>query len=292
LGTLTLPMSRRVVVGLCIGLAAGLVRQRVLAQLGTPVASPASGEWTFTDDRGVVSTLAEMPQRIVAFSPIAGALWDLGIAPIGVFGPLSRAYGSPDPQVGNLDVTKVTWLGDWDGFDLEIALALQADLLVGLELPDVPDTLWYVPAELYPAVSSQMATAGFRPTPEKGVPWLFDRVEDLAVALGADLEAVPQVEARGAFDTAVADFRAAVAAKPGPRVLVVSADTESLYVANSEWFDDLAFFRSLGLDILKPQTEERWEILSWEEASRYQPDLYLVDARSGEVPPELAQIPT
>lgn len=131
-GTAMLPVTRRTVFGLAASLATGLASQGAAAQSGTPVAASAASLWSFTDDRGVTSTLAETPQRIVAFSP----------------------------------------------------------------------------------------------------------------------------------------------------------------VANPAWLGDLAFFRELRLDIIVPETEDRWQILSWEEAARYQPDLYLVDARSGEVPPELAQIPT
>ncbi|MCA9877760.1 MAG: ABC transporter substrate-binding protein [Thermomicrobiales bacterium] len=212
--------------------------------------------------------------------------------PVGGFGPFTKADGSPDPQVGNLDVAQTAWLGDWDGFDAEKLFALQPDLLVGLDLPDVPNTLWYIPEDLYPVISERVPTVGFRLAPEEGVTGLFGHIENLATALGADLTAAEQMAARDAFDVAVNDVREAVAEKPGLQALVVSADSDSMYVANPDWFGDIAFFRSLGLDIIAPDTTDRWQELGWEEAGRYQPDLYLVDARAGDLPPELADIAT
>lgn len=279
-------LTRRRVLAATAGLA--LTARPALGQSATPTASG----FTFTDDRGQTVTLPETPQRVVAFSPIAGALWDLGVRPVGVFGPLTGPDGTPDPQVGNLDVEAVTWLGDWDDFDLEQLVALAPDLLVGLELADVPNTLWYIPEAVYPAVADLVPTVGFNLAGGDSVDDLFDRIEELAVALGADLASPEQAQARAGFDAATADLQVALAARPGLSVLVVSADTESLYVANPAWFSDLAFFARQGLTIIAPDTEDRWQILSWEEAGRYQPDLYLIDARGGEISAEFADIPT
>lgn len=279
-------LSRRQVLAATAGLS--LMARPVRGQSATPTGSGFS----FTDDRGQTVTLPDIPRRVVAFSPIAGALWDLGVRPVGVFGPLTGPDGTPDPQVGNVDVEAVTWLGDWESFDLEQLVALAPDLLVGLELADVPDTLWYIPAEVYPSVTALVPTVGFNPSGIDSVVDLFDRIEDLAVALGADLASPEQAQARADFDDAAADLQAALAAKPDLTALVVSADAESLYVANPDWFSDLRFFEQQGLTIIAPDTEERWQILSWEEAGRYQPDLYLIDARSGEISAEFDDIPT
>ncbi len=279
-------LNRRQMLAATAGLA--LLARPALAQTTTPAASG----FTFTDDRGETVTLPETPQRIVAFSPIAGALWDLGVRPVGVFGPLTAPDGTPDPQVGNVDVDAVTWLGDWDSFDLEQLVALAPDLLVGLELADVPNTLWYIPEEVYPNVTELVPTVGFTLDDVDSVVELFDRIEELAAALGADLESPEQLQTRADFDAATAQLQTAIAGKPGLSVLVVSADSESLYVANPAWFSDLGFFEQQGLTIIAPDTEDRWQILSWEEAGRYQPDLYLIDARSGEISAEFADIPT
>ena len=60
----------------------------------------ASGEWSFTDDNGNTVTLDVAPDTIVAQSTIAGGLWEYGVEVEGVFGPLRRANGEPDPAIG------------------------------------------------------------------------------------------------------------------------------------------------------------------------------------------------
>src|SRR5688572_14993334 len=53
-------------------------------------ATPESGEWTYTDDVEVTITRPTRPERIVAYLPIASALWDYGLRPVGVYGTTRR----------------------------------------------------------------------------------------------------------------------------------------------------------------------------------------------------------
>ena len=63
-----------------------------------------------------------------------------------MFGPTTRTDGSRDPQAGDLDVDKVTVLGNvWGEFNIEKYAALRPELLI-THMYD-PDALWYVPDE-------------------------------------------------------------------------------------------------------------------------------------------------
>jgi iron complex transport system substrate-binding protein len=92
--------------------------------------SPA-GVWSFTDDRDITHTLPEVPDVIAAQSVPAGGLWEYGIEIDGVFGPLRRPDGSPDPAIGLADPADFTSLGEIDSeINLEALAALQPDIIV------------------------------------------------------------------------------------------------------------------------------------------------------------------
>ena len=118
---------------------------------GTAVEEPAAsadGSWSFTDDRKVKTSLDSVPQRIVAFTGTAAALHDFGIDDqiVGVFGPTKLQNGKADPQAGNIDVDKVTILGNaYDKFNVEKYAGLTPDLLITNMYE--PDTLWFVPED-------------------------------------------------------------------------------------------------------------------------------------------------
>ncbi|MCA9864162.1 MAG: ABC transporter substrate-binding protein [Thermomicrobiales bacterium] len=285
--------NRRVALGVLGTLGVAGLGHSARAQAGTPTALPENVAWSFTDDRGMTIEISSRPERIVAFSPVAAALWDLGRQPVGVFGPFTNADGAVDPQAGSIDPADVTWLGLWDTFDLEKLLALEPDLLVGLDLPDVPNTLWHIPEDIYPLLSERVPTVGFHMQPDQPTTAMFDRVEDLAVSLGVDLTSDQYVKERAAFEAAASAVTEALGARSSLTALAISADAESVFVANPTWFSDLRYFQDLGLEIITPETPDgRWQEVSWEQIGQYQPDLFLVDARSGEIPPELAGIAT
>ena len=126
------------------GLLTGAGALGALALLPARRASSAedAGSWEFTDDRGVTVSLAQPPQRVVAFVAAAAALWDFGLRPVGIFGPSRREDGSAgDHQVGNLDLDAVTSVGNtFDEFNIERYAALRPDLLAGLRPgPTKPD---------------------------------------------------------------------------------------------------------------------------------------------------------
>lgn len=242
----------------------------------TPSASPASG-WSFTDDRNVSIQLAAPPARIVAQTSAAAALWDLGVRPVGIFGPYRRRDGSNDFQAGNIDLDAVEYLGDYDAIDLEKLVALKPDLVIDMSLYE--GAFWYM--ETVRDVIEQISpTLGIS---MRGVPIVtsIERFEELAASLGADPNVPEVIEARTAFDQAESELKAAIAEKPGLSVVVTSPSPDQIYIATPDYMTDLMYFRDLGLDIVAHETEDFFELLSWEEAGKYQSDVILIDAREG-----------
>ena len=62
--------TRRSVIGVTLGLGAAVAARLASAQEASPEATPAaSGEWSFTDDKGVTVTLPSRPERLVIDVP-------------------------------------------------------------------------------------------------------------------------------------------------------------------------------------------------------------------------------
>lgn len=74
--------------------AAGLAVITLPKATSAQDASPESGEWSFTDDKGVTVTLPSRPERIVMDVNAAAPLWDFGIKPTALFGWNVLADGS------------------------------------------------------------------------------------------------------------------------------------------------------------------------------------------------------
>lgn len=258
-------------------------------------ATPTSGEWTYADDAGNTVTLPAPPRRIVAYLPIAAALWDYGVRPVGVYGTTRRPDGSPEVFVGNLDLDAVASLGETYGeLDVEALVALDPDLIINDRWFETMD-LWGLDENATAQVKAVAPVAEIAFT-GRPVTDTLASVEKLAVALGADPDAPEIVEAKAAFDAAVAGLEAAIAEKPGLTAIFISGTPEqSLWVANPLQSADMLLYQSLGLDIVTPEIDpaEYWEELSWEQAGKYPADLILVDSRQWSATGEqLKAIPT
>lgn len=143
--------------GGALGLAA------LLAACGSKDEAPSAGAWSFTDDRGQTVSLAAAPERIVAFVGVAAALHDLGLADriVGVFGPTVGLDGAKDVQAGDLDVSRVTVLGNaWGEFSIEKFAELDPDLLISNMFEE--DTLWYVPDDSADKILGLVPSAGVK----------------------------------------------------------------------------------------------------------------------------------
>lgn len=87
---------------------------------GAKSGSAKSGPWSFKDDRGTTAKADKVPANVVAFTSVAAALWDYGIECKGVFGPTKTSDGKADVQAGDIDVDKVTIIGnEWGRFNIE-----------------------------------------------------------------------------------------------------------------------------------------------------------------------------
>ncbi|MGX4654020.1 ABC transporter substrate-binding protein [Micromonospora sp. SCSIO 07396] len=261
-----------------------------------PAGNGPAGPWSFTDDRQRKVETASTPTRVVAFTGVAAALVDFGLdsALVGVFGETTRTDGSREPQAGDLDVDKVTVLGNvWGEFNVEKYAALRPELLV-THMYD-PDALWYVPDESRDKIL-QLAPSVAIATARTPMTRPIERYAELARSLGADLSAAKVTTAKARFEAAAEQVRAAVKANPGIRVMASSGSPDLFYVSNPKVSTDLMYFAELGVDIVVPtklEAGDYFEALSWENAGKFPADLILLDNRSTALQPkDLAAKPT
>jgi iron complex transport system substrate-binding protein len=171
-------------------------------------ATPAGGEWSFTDDAGATITREQTPERIVAYMPLAAALWDFGIRPIEVYGTTHKPDGTPEIYAGNVDLESVTSLGpEYGALDIEGLVALQPDLLVNDMWADPPD-VWGLEPDIIAQVECIAPIAQIKFV-DRPISATIASVEALAGALGADLDAEEVMAARAEFEKAAEDVRAA-----------------------------------------------------------------------------------
>ncbi|WP_194908631.1 ABC transporter substrate-binding protein [Catenulispora rubra] len=249
----------------------------------------SSGSWSFTDDRKTTVKLSSAPTRVVAFTGTAAALVDFGLDQqiVGVFGETTQPDGKPTAQAGDLNVGKVTVLGNaWGEFNVEKYAALNPQLLVTHMYE--PGALWYVPneskdqiAKLAPSVAINVARASL-PTP-------IQRYADLAQSLGADLSAKKVTDGKARFQAASETLRSAAKAAGGLKVLAASGSPDVFYASNPKIASDLMYFAELGVEFIVPtklDTGDYFESLSWENADKYAADLILLDSRSTALQPK------
>ena len=83
--------SRRGVLAGTLFAAISLVAPARARQSTTP--ESAGGGWTYADDAGTTISLPQRPERVVAYLPLAAALWDFGLQPVGYYGVALRPDG-------------------------------------------------------------------------------------------------------------------------------------------------------------------------------------------------------
>ncbi|MFI6996639.1 ABC transporter substrate-binding protein [Nocardia sp. NPDC050175] len=248
------------------------------------------GGWSFTDDRNSTVHTKEVPSRIVAFVGAAAMLADFGLQDriVGVFGETRTAAHELAPLKGELDVDKVTVLGNnWGEFNVEKYAALEPDLLVTDMY--VPDRLWYVPDESKAKILAINPNVAAVQVAHRTLPDTIARYTELARALSADLNAPKVTQAKARFDAAAQSIRDAVAERPGLRVLAASAAPGIFYVSDPKASADLSYFAQLGVNVVGPDHvtgDGFFEELSWEHTDKYPADLILLDGRSTGLSPE------
>lgn len=256
------------------------------------LATPATAaEWHYTDGAGKSVTLPAPPTRIIAHINAAAALIPFGIRPVGVFldGP-----PSVDRAMAGLDLDGVEIVGrGWYELQAEAVLNLDPDLIV---------TEWWPREGFYggavgdSGIITQIESIAPIVGPAQGSS-ILTMIEDfaaLAQSLGADLDAPSVAADRALFDTALARFKTAIAARPGLKVMAASVSSTGMAVAAPSEFAELSDLAGWGLDLVVAQTDEgsSFRTLSWENVATYQADLILLDDRWGDAAPaELAAQP-
>lgn len=240
-------------------------------------ALPAAAQWSFVGGDGEAVALDETPVRIIASQDAAAGLIPLGIRPVGIYADSAVADAK---ALQGLDLSGIEIIGQaWGEVDIEKAAALEPDLIIGEYWP--LDKTWSGGDDVVAALSPLAPLTG--PIQGDSILTLIEDYEALAQSLGADLSATEIAASKTEFETALSEFKAAVAAKPDLTALAVWAGTDALYVAATEGSSELMDFASWGLNLMDPEVADDrgyWETLSWENADKYQPDLILVDNRS------------
>lgn len=250
----------------------------------------ASGPWSFKDDRGTTVKLDKVPANIVAFTGVGAALYDYGIQVKGVFGPTRTSAGKADVQAGDMDISKVTVLGNtWGQFSIEKYASLAPDVLI-TTMFDGAGTLWYVPEESKDKIARLAPSVGVS-VYDRQLTRPLQRVWDLAESLGADMKAAKVTDAKKRFEAAAARLRAAAKAKPGIRVMAGSASDQLFYVSGSNLSVDLEYFKALGVNFVEPPESAKkqgggwYESLSWENVDKYPADIIMMDDRTSAIQP-------
>ncbi|MXM63410.1 ABC transporter substrate-binding protein [Streptomyces sp. HUCO-GS316] len=249
-----------------------------------------SGPWTFKDDRGQAVKLDKAPANIVAFTGVAAALHDYGISVKGVFGPTKTTDGKADVQAGDMDISKVTVLGNaWDQFNVEKYAALAPDVLLSTMFDDA-GTLWYVPEASKDKIAKLAPSVGIS-VYDRQITEPLQRMWELAESLGADMTAAAVTDSKKKFEEAATRLRAAAKAKPDIKVMAGSASQELFYVSGTNLSIDLEYFKALGVNFIEPPEKAKaegggwFESLSWENVDKYQADIIMMDDRSSTIQP-------
>lgn len=257
---------------------------------GDGAAAGKSGPWSFKDDRGTTVKLDKVPVNIVAFTGVAAALYDYGVQVKGVFGPTTTKGGKPDVQAGDMDVSKVTVLGnEWGKLSVEKYAALAPEVLLTTTF-DTAGTLWSVPEESKDKIA-KLAPSVAISVFDRQLTQPLQRMWELAESLGADLSAKKVTDAKKGFEDAAARLRAAAKAKPEIRVLAGSASPELFYVSGTNLSVDLEYFKALGVNFVEPPEDAKkatggwFESLSWENLDKYPADIIIMDDRSSTIQP-------
>ena len=286
--------SRRKIMGSAAAIAVSAVLPSIVnAQDSSPEASPATGEWSFTDDRGVTVTLPQRPTRIVADLSAAAPLWDFGIRPLAVSGwtvTSDQAWGNVDrstPVINAVDGQPEP--------DNEKLIELETELFVTITWSKGdPDDVWS-----FSEVENRLTTEAICPIVAIAATGSANenmlRFAELAGLLGADLESTELATAQTEYEASVTAFSELAVEKSDLSVLFGSAGTEAeWYAAYPPDWADLAWYQSLGLNIVEPSVSpgDYWEILSFEQALLYPSDIFFQSTRLGTLTAEELQANT
>ena len=263
--------------------AYGFVRSGAVAQDGTPAATPvASGDWSFTDDKGVTVTLPARPERLAIDVNAAAPLWDYGIRPAALFGWNVNGDGSLTDAGGNVDVSTIELVGNvTEPIQVEALTAVDPDLVITIAWSDDPTEYWSIDTDALAQIGQRYPIVALSASAPADV--TLGRYVELATALGADLSTPEQAAAKAAYEAKLADVTAAIAAKPDLTFAFAYLASTELYLASAPDWGDLIFYQSLGLQIpsVGVETGGFWATISMEELGSYPVDVLFQSTRPG-----------
>ncbi len=245
-----------------------------------PTAEPeaASGPWSWTDDLGQTIELDETPTRIAAYGDAGAALWNFGVTPVALFHYMDPA---DDPTFEDLDLEDTDVIGTAYGeINLEELAAAEPDLIVTTSYAgDTPESMYGFKDEAQ--LEKVRAIAPVVAVEQSGTALdVIATNEDLVSSLGVDTGAGSDVaEDKGEFEDASAALTEA--AGLGRTVLPMYAEDSGLYALIPADDPAMAYFADLGVQFEETGAKDYyyWEILSWENADRHDPDIVLNSQR-------------
>lgn len=248
------------------------------------------GPWSFTDDLGQTVELDETPVRIAAYGDAGAALWNFGVTPVALFHYMDPAE---DPTFEDLDLAETEVIGTQYGeINLEELAAAQPDLIVTTTYDgDTAESMYGFKDEaqldkvndIAPVVGIEQSGSALD---------VIQRNEELAASLGVETgDGSDVAEDRAAFEEASEALTAA--AEGGRTVLPMYAEDAGLYVVIPQDDPAMAYFQDLGVQFEETggKDDYYWEILSWENADRYEPDLVLNSQRGSYSTEQLEEQP-
>jgi iron complex transport system substrate-binding protein len=253
---------------------------------GTPAPDP--GPWSWTDDLGQEISLDATPTRIAAYGDAAAALINFGITPVALFHYMDPAQ---DSTFEDIDLSEIEVVGTAYGeISLEALAAARPELIVTtLYDGDTPDSMYGFKDEAQLAKIKAIA-------PVVGVMQtgsaldVIETNEKLVASLGIDVDAGPVADDRAAFEEASTALTKA--AGSGLTVLPIYGEDANLYVAKAPDDPALRYYSDLGLSFVPVEGEDYyWEVLSWEQADKYRPDIVLYSVRDSFTPEQLLDQP-
>ena len=265
------PLTRRQALAAGIAAGAGLF-------VGCGSARRDAPGWTFTDDQRQAVRLSKRPTRIVAYSTAAAALHQWGVTPIGVFGDNPRE----DPALAGFPWGELEIVGSVYGeIDIATLRSLKAELIVSQWYPPPADTPLYGFKDLAQQERIRSRVPIVALNGHAIATKQIDRFGDLVRALGSDTTTDAIARARAAFLGAATSLSHIARRKSNLRVIAVSGDQSTMYVAKLVDLGDLSYYRRRGVPLVSAETlEAYWERFGWDHAAKYPADGILYDARS------------
>lgn len=252
--------------------------------------SAPSGPWTWTDDLGQEVELDEAPTRIAAYGDAGAALWNFGVTPVALFHYMDPA---DDPTFEDLDLSETDVIGTAYGeLNLEELAAAAPDLIVTTSYDgDTPESMYGFKDEAQLAKVKEIAPVVAIEQSGTALDVIATN-ESLVEALGVETGEGSDVAAdRAEFEDASAALTEA--AGLGRTVLPMYAEDSGLYALIPADDPAMAYFATLGVQFEETggKDDYYWEILSWENADRYDPDIVLNSQRGSYSTEQLEEQP-